>query len=409
MNTAGTMEMLTATDASGEYLIPKIIVADAYASEMTAYADLDPPRHHLPRAPRLPEPARPPDLRARRRRGRHPLAGGRARPRRPPLPVGPARPRPPPRASPAWPSPTAAPPTATTPTTWSATSAAPASAPSPAGAATAAAQGRGAPNPDQLARYIANGGFWTGHVPEEAAFFKPWNAAYQDWAVATGLIDSPQPFLFQLYAEPLARFQAAALGKGDRQPPDAPARHPRPRHGAAAGLVSAPCGRARRPARPTRSTPSPSARPRCTIPGARRTPGSARSTARTRSTSPARSGTPSASRRATGPTSSPRTPASPSRSRAWTRRTRSPSGPGTPSASAPAPGRSTRARPRPPAASSSTTSSPSACPADASNSDPVTGQAAWYDLRVRLERVPARTRAAPQFPPQAASIAAADG
>ena len=29
MNTAGTMEMLTATDASGEYLIPNIIVADA--------------------------------------------------------------------------------------------------------------------------------------------------------------------------------------------------------------------------------------------------------------------------------------------------------------------------------------------------------------------------------------------
>ena len=37
----------------------------------------------------------------------------------------------------------------------------------------------------------------------------------------------------------------------------------------------------------------------------------------------------------------------------------------------------------------------------ASNSDPVTGQAAWYDLRVRLERVPARSRSAPQFPPQA--------
>ena len=33
-----------------------------------------------------------------------------------------------------------------------------------------------------------------------------------------------------------------------------------------------------------------------------------------------------------------------------------------------------------------------------SNSDPVTGQAAWYDLRVRLERVPARTRSAPAVP-----------
>ena len=40
MNTAGTMEMLTATDASGEYRIPKIIYADAYSSETVAYADL---------------------------------------------------------------------------------------------------------------------------------------------------------------------------------------------------------------------------------------------------------------------------------------------------------------------------------------------------------------------------------
>ena len=34
-----------------------------------------------------------------------------------------------------------------------------------------------------------------------------------------------------------------------------------------------------------------------------------------------------------------------------------------------------------------------------SNSDPVTGQAAWFDLRVRLEKVPAPAEAAPAFPP----------
>ena len=82
------------------------------------------------------------------------------------------------------------------------------------------ASGRGAPNPDQLDRYIAAGGFWQAHVPPEAAYFKPWNAAYQDWAVGMGFFDTPQPYLFQLYAEPLGRFQAAALGKGDRQPPE---------------------------------------------------------------------------------------------------------------------------------------------------------------------------------------------
>src|ERR687898_2888611 len=41
MNTAGTIEMLTAKDAAnGEYRIPRIIYSDAYFSEMVAYADL---------------------------------------------------------------------------------------------------------------------------------------------------------------------------------------------------------------------------------------------------------------------------------------------------------------------------------------------------------------------------------
>jgi anaerobic selenocysteine-containing dehydrogenase len=81
-------------------------------------------------------------------------------------------------------------------------------------------EGRGDPNPAQLDRYIAHGGFWTARVPAGAAYFKPFNAAYQDWAVAMGFFDAPQPYRFQLYAEPLARFQSAALGIGDRQPPE---------------------------------------------------------------------------------------------------------------------------------------------------------------------------------------------
>ena len=80
--------------------------------------------------------------------------------------------------------------------------------------------GRGAPNPDQLARYIANGGFHMAHVPPEARYFKPWNRAYQNWAVAMGFYDKPQPYLFQLYSEPLRKFQLAAEGYGHHQPPD---------------------------------------------------------------------------------------------------------------------------------------------------------------------------------------------
>jgi len=224
MNTAETMEMLSRTDASGEYVIPRIIVADSYSSEIVAFADLVLPdttyleRHDcislLDRpisepdaatdAIRWPvvEPERPghegvrafqsvlldlgarlklpgmvrPDgepmyedyvdymIRHQRRPGVGPLAGWRG--------------------------------------------------------ADGGAEGRGAPNPGQVARYIENGGFWTAHVPEEAAFFKPWNVAYQAWAVRMGFYDMPAPYRFDLYSETLARFQAAALGIGPHQPPE---------------------------------------------------------------------------------------------------------------------------------------------------------------------------------------------
>uniref|UniRef100_UPI0025F9EC53 molybdopterin oxidoreductase family protein n=1 Tax=uncultured Roseovarius sp. TaxID=293344 RepID=UPI0025F9EC53 len=53
-----------------------------------------------------------------------------------------------------------------------------------------------------------------------ASYYKPWNTAYQDWAVGMGIYDTPQPYIFDLYVEPLRKFQLAAEGHGDRQPPD---------------------------------------------------------------------------------------------------------------------------------------------------------------------------------------------
>ncbi|RMD48036.1 MAG: formate dehydrogenase, partial [Alphaproteobacteria bacterium] len=79
--------------------------------------------------------------------------------------------------------------------------------------------GRGRPNPRQLERYIANGGFWTAEVPEEARFFKPWNAAWWEWSVAMGLVDAPAPYVFDLYLEPLQKFRLAAEGRREPQPP----------------------------------------------------------------------------------------------------------------------------------------------------------------------------------------------
>ena len=219
MSTGRVQEMLTDTDARGAYVIPRIICSDAYSSEMVAYADLVLPdttyleRHDcismLDRpiseadaagdAIRWPVVAPDRDVRAfqsvllelghrlglpgmvaadgapefrdyadyitrhERRSGIGPLAGWRG---------------------------------------------------------DGDAQGRGAPNPDQLDRYIANGGFWQAEIPAEARYYKPFNTAYQDWAVATGLYDAPQPYVFNLYLEPLRRFQRAAEGHGDHQPPE---------------------------------------------------------------------------------------------------------------------------------------------------------------------------------------------
>ena len=219
MNTAEVMRMLTDKGADGEYLIPRIIYSDAYASEMVAYADLILPdttyleRHDcislLDRPISEPDAAGDairwpvidpdrdvrgfqsvlldlgvrlglpgmvtPDGKAKfadyadyiqrheRRPGVGPLVGFRG---------------------------------------------------------DGTATGRGAPHQGQLDAYIANGGFFQAHVPEDAAFFKPWNMAYQSWAVGMSFFDLPQPYLFNLWSEPMRRFQLAAEGHGFIQPPD---------------------------------------------------------------------------------------------------------------------------------------------------------------------------------------------
>ena len=54
------------------------------------------------------------------------------------------------------------------------------------------------------------------HIPPEAQFFKHANRAYQDFAVSMGFFDTPQPVTFQLYSEPLQKFRLS--GEGLREP-----------------------------------------------------------------------------------------------------------------------------------------------------------------------------------------------
>ena len=220
MNTKGTMEMLAAKNPDGSYVIPKILYSDAYSSEMVAYADLVlPDTTYLERfdcislldrpiseadaaadAIRWPviEPDRDVrgfqsvllDLGARlglpamtnedstakyqdysdyivnheRKEGVGPLAGFRGE--------------------------------------------------------NADQFGIGAVNPNQIEAYKAHGSFCHHEIPPEALYFKHANQAYQDWAVGIGLIPKSSPVVFQLYLEPMAKFQRAAEGFGDIQPPE---------------------------------------------------------------------------------------------------------------------------------------------------------------------------------------------
>ena len=219
MNSAGVMKMLTDKDENGDYVIPKIIYSDAYSSEMVAYADLILPdttyleRHDaislLDRPISEPEamcdairwPVLLPDRDVRgfqsvlldlgARLGLPGMVNGDGSPRyqdyadyitnhqRKPG-IGPLS---------GW-------------------------------RGNGDQTGRGEPNSDQINRYIENGGFSETHVPKEALYFKHANVAWQDFAVEMGLQDGVVENVFQLYLEPLRKFQLCAEGKREPQPPE---------------------------------------------------------------------------------------------------------------------------------------------------------------------------------------------
>ena len=82
------------------------------------------------------------------------------------------------------------------------------------------AYGRGAPNPKQLEAYVANGCFHEHHLAPEQRYYKHANKAYLDWAKDVGFIGAAAPVVFQLYLEPLQKFRLAARGHGPVKAPD---------------------------------------------------------------------------------------------------------------------------------------------------------------------------------------------
>ena len=81
-------------------------------------------------------------------------------------------------------------------------------------------QGNGEPNPDQLQAYIDNQCFWHEQMPETMHYYKHSNQKYLDYAKERGFIGSADPVILQIYSEPLQKFRLAAQGHGDNQPPE---------------------------------------------------------------------------------------------------------------------------------------------------------------------------------------------
>ncbi|MHB1217422.1 MAG: molybdopterin oxidoreductase family protein [Alphaproteobacteria bacterium] len=81
-------------------------------------------------------------------------------------------------------------------------------------------EGRGAVNPDQLQRYVENECFWRHELEPEQRFFKFANRAYLEFAQKMGFIGKAERIVLHLYSEPLQKFRPAARGHGPIQPPD---------------------------------------------------------------------------------------------------------------------------------------------------------------------------------------------
>jgi anaerobic selenocysteine-containing dehydrogenase len=80
---------------------------------------------------------------------------------------------------------------------------------------------RGEPNPNQWEMYARNNCVYRHELPKSYQYMRNWNRGYLHWAQDYGLIRYTDPVNLHLYSEVLQRFRLAAEGKrAGRQPPD---------------------------------------------------------------------------------------------------------------------------------------------------------------------------------------------
>ncbi len=220
MNSAGTIAMLTDKAADGSYRIPRIIYADAYSSEMVAYADLVLPdttyleRHDcislldrpISDADRVADAIRQPVVAPDRdvRPFQDVLIDLGQRLGLPGLTHPDGRPRYPGGYADYIANHERAPGIGLL-AGWR----------GPAGEQS----GTGAPNPGQIARYIEHQCFWSHELAPSQRYFRHSNHDYLTFAKTMGFVGSTDQIVLQLYSEPLQRFRLAARGHGPVQPP----------------------------------------------------------------------------------------------------------------------------------------------------------------------------------------------
>jgi anaerobic selenocysteine-containing dehydrogenase len=79
----------------------------------------------------------------------------------------------------------------------------------------------GEPNPRQWEMYEKNGCYFHHKLAPGQQYMRNWNWAYHDWALATELRRFGDPIMIQVYAEVLQRFRLSAQGKGKGKKPPA--------------------------------------------------------------------------------------------------------------------------------------------------------------------------------------------
>lgn len=80
----------------------------------------------------------------------------------------------------------------------------------------------GEPNARQLEAYASHKAFWRHQLEPDAQYYRMANRAYLEWAQAAGFLPTARPIVLNIYSEPLQRFRLAGEGLWPGKKPEDP-------------------------------------------------------------------------------------------------------------------------------------------------------------------------------------------